>query len=192
MKNSLQALLYYLRLFFIRQKLSMGYYWGSSARLQKQIRNLERVFLPSLLRKFGANIGQPINFNGSIILDNFSLEKNPFKNLFIGNHCFIGTDVFFDLPDQIILHDEVVLSAGVKILTHQDTGARKMSHYYPRKQAQVEIGEGTWIGVDAVILSGVKIGKFCVIAAGAVVTQDVEDYSVMGGIPAKWIKSIKI
>jgi acetyltransferase-like isoleucine patch superfamily enzyme len=52
----------------------------------------------------------------------------------------------------------------------------------------IEIGEGCWIGSKVTILDGVKIGKHCVIAAGAVVSRSFEDYSVIGGVPAKLLK----
>lgn len=55
-------------------------------------------------------------------------------------------------------------------------------------KGNIEIGEDVWIGSNAVILSGVKIGRGAVIAAGAVVTKDVHPYEVVGGVPARRIK----
>jgi acetyltransferase-like isoleucine patch superfamily enzyme len=52
------------------------------------------------------------------------------------------------------------------------------------------IGDDVWIGANAVILPGVTIGKHCVVAAGAVVTKDVPDNSLVAGVPAKLIKQI--
>lgn len=52
----------------------------------------------------------------------------------------------------------------------------------------VEIGQGCWIGVGAVILGGVKLGKNCVVAANAVVTHSFPDHSVIGGIPARSLR----
>lgn len=49
------------------------------------------------------------------------------------------------------------------------------------------IEDDVWIGSNAVILKDVKLGKGCVIAAGAVVTKDVEPYTIVGGVPAKKI-----
>ena len=50
------------------------------------------------------------------------------------------------------------------------------------------IGDGVWIGARAIILPGVTIGEGAVVAAGAVVTKDVEPWAVVGGNPAKFIK----
>ena len=52
----------------------------------------------------------------------------------------------------------------------------------------IEIGDDTWVGTDSIILSGVKIGRGCVIAAGSIVTKSFPNYSVIGGNPAKFIK----
>ncbi len=57
-----------------------------------------------------------------------------------------------------------------------------------RNNRPVEIGNDVWIGANVVILPGVKIGDGAVIAAGAVVTRDVEPYAIVGGVPAKIIK----
>ncbi|MCK5676883.1 MAG: acyltransferase, partial [Flavobacteriaceae bacterium] len=53
------------------------------------------------------------------------------------------------------------------------------------------IGNDIWIGANVSIMSGVKIGNGCVIAAGSVVTKDIPDFSVIGGVPAKIIKNRK-
>jgi acetyltransferase-like isoleucine patch superfamily enzyme len=55
-------------------------------------------------------------------------------------------------------------------------------------KGDIIVGHDVWIGVNALILSGVKIGNGAIVAAGAVVTKDVEPYAVVGGIPAKLIK----
>ena len=57
-----------------------------------------------------------------------------------------------------------------------------------RKNPKVVIGNDVWIGANAIILPGVKIGDGAIIAAGAVVSKDVEEYSIVGGVPAKLIR----
>jgi virginiamycin A acetyltransferase len=56
-------------------------------------------------------------------------------------------------------------------------------------KGDIIIGEDVWIGTNCVILSGVKIGRGSIVAAGSVVTKDIEPYSIVGGVPAKFIKS---
>lgn len=60
-----------------------------------------------------------------------------------------------------------------------------------QKGQAVSIGDGSYIGINTVIVGNVKIGKHCVIGANSVVTKDVPDYSVAVGIPARVIKNIK-
>ena len=55
----------------------------------------------------------------------------------------------------------------------------------------IVIGENVWIGSNSTILPGVTIGKGSIIAAGAVVTKDVDENVVVGGVPAKFIKKIE-
>ena len=54
--------------------------------------------------------------------------------------------------------------------------------------AKVTIGNDVWIGMRSIIMPGVKIGNGAVIGAGAIVTKDVPDYAIVGGVPAKVIK----
>ena len=57
-----------------------------------------------------------------------------------------------------------------------------------RNNKPVEIGNDVWIGANVILLPGVKIGDGAILAAGAVVTKDVEPYAIVGGVPAKLIK----
>lgn len=59
---------------------------------------------------------------------------------------------------------------------------------HPTSKGNMEIGNDVWIGQEAMILSGVKIGDGAVIAAGSVVVKSVEDYEIVGGNPAKSLK----
>lgn len=59
---------------------------------------------------------------------------------------------------------------------------------HPKTKGDINVGNDVWIASDAKILSGVSIGDGAIIAASAVVTEDVEPYSIVGGVPAKLIK----
>lgn len=65
-------------------------------------------------------------------------------------------------------------------------GNGRKNHYAP-----IMIGRNVWVGSNATILPGVTIGEWAVVAAGAVVTKDVPPYTVVGGTPAKFIKTVK-
>ena len=68
--------------------------------------------------------------------------------------------------------------------------ALEPSHDRKNSYAPIDIGQKVWIGSNVTILPGVTVGDWAVIAAGAVVTKDVPAYTVVGGVPAKVIRTI--
>ena len=117
------------------------------------------------------------------------LHINYGKNTTLGKHVFINFDcVLLDLGG-IEIEDNVLLAPGVKLLTEGhpvDPLQRKTL-----TAGKIHIKKNAWIGAGATILQGVTIGENSVVAAGAVVTKDVPDNVVVGGVPAKTIKSLK-
>lgn len=70
-----------------------------------------------------------------------------------------------------------------------DTLITKSNTYVdPVKKGNIEIGDDVWLGTDALIMGGVKVGNGAVVAAGSIVTKDVPAYAIVGGCPAKVIK----
>jgi acetyltransferase-like isoleucine patch superfamily enzyme len=100
----------------------------------------------------------------------------------IGNYCSIAGDVTILLGGEH--HHDWVSNYPFSI--HSD-GAGELPGY-PMTKGDVIIGNDVWIGYDALILSGVKIGDGAVIAARALVNKDVEPYSIVGGVPAKHLR----
>lgn len=89
----------------------------------------------------------------------------------------------------------VMMGANVSIITHNHAFDRidiPMMHQGFEEERPVVIGNDVWIGDGVIILPGVHIGDGSIIGAGAVVTHDVESYSIVGGVPAKLIRMRKI
>ncbi len=111
----------------------------------------------------------------------------------IGENCYYNPNILPAEPFLVSLHDNVIISAGVRIITHSADhimfNQEEKTDKYKCKYGKVEICDNVYIGANAVINYGVTIGKNCVIAAGAVVTKDVSEGSVVGGVPAKYIES---
>ncbi len=111
--------------------------------------------------------------------------------LILGNDIYIGDYFTVLCADKIEIEDNVLIASYVTI-TSENHGINPeygMSYAkQPLETKSVRIGEGAWIGEKAIILPGVHIGKWSVVAAGAVVTKDVEDMSIVAGNPAKKIK----
>ncbi len=102
-----------------------------------------------------------------------------------GKNVFINHSAILSASGGIEFEDGVSVAPGVRIATiNHDFNERHTKYTY----GKVTIGKNAWIGMNVTICPGVKIGKYAVIAAGAVVTKDIPDYAVAGGVPAKVIK----
>ncbi len=104
----------------------------------------------------------------------------------IGDHVWIGPQAFLDARD-LVIEEYVGWGPGAKVLGSEHTGE---PHDVPIIQTDLEIRPvrvGAWsdIGTNAVILPGMTVGKGSIVGAGAVVTSDVEPFTVVAGIPAK-------
>lgn len=106
-------------------------------------------------------------------------------NIELGNNTLIGSHCFLDGRGGIKVGNNVNISSGVQMITggHDIDSSDFKDVFLP-----IEIGDYAWICTNALILQGVKIGKGAVVAAGSVVTKDVPDYAVVGGVPAKYIR----
>jgi acetyltransferase-like isoleucine patch superfamily enzyme len=116
------------------------------------------------------------------------LYINYGKNTKIGKNVFINFDcVFLDLGG-ITIEDDVLIAPKVSLLSegHPVDPSDRQSLI----PGHIHIKKNAWIGAGATILPGVTIGENAVVAAGAVVSKDVPDNTIVGGVPAKIIKSI--
>lgn len=141
----------------------------------------DKSIIPVLLRKGGAQVGLCPSFSGMELMN----SDKGFSNLIIGNNVHIGEGVLFDLADQVIIEDEVVISPRVQIYTHQDVGNRILQKKFPRKQKPVVIHKGAYIGAGAIILCGSDIGNETVLGAGSLLKNSAQSHFVYAGIPAK-------
>lgn len=111
-----------------------------------------------------------------------------------GKNLFIGKDVFFNsgchVQDQggIVIGDGALIGHNVVLATiNHDFDPAQRGNNLP---APIRIGKNVWIGANATVLPGVTIGDGAVVAAGSVVTKDVPEMTVVGGVPARVLKKI--
>lgn len=146
-----------------------------------------------------------------IVGSNFIFEsKDGFIS--IGNHCFIGGSTFI-CHCNIEICNNVTIAWGCTIYDHNSHSLDYLERrkdiddqlndikngrnfiankdWSKVKTAPIKICDDAWIGMNCIILKGVTIGEGAIVAAGSVVTKDVPAWSVVGGNPAIFIKSLK-
>lgn len=105
-------------------------------------------------------------------------------NIKIGRGTIIGDNAFLDGRDRLTIGDHVDIASSVMIYNSEHDVDSEDFHAVTDA---VEIGDYVFIGPRVIILPGVKIGKGAVVGAGAVVTKDVDEYKIVGGVPAQEI-----
>ncbi len=105
------------------------------------------------------------------------------KDTIIGDHCFLDGRAPLKIGNHVDIASQVLIYNDEHNINSKDFG----NSFGP-----VTIGDYVFIGPRAIILPGVKIGKGAIVAAGAVVTKDIPEFEVWGGVPAKKISERKI
>lgn len=124
------------------------------------------------------------------VVESFSCINNAVGDVIIGKHTRIGLHNTIIGPVTIGNHVNLAQGITVTALNHNFADTTKRIDEQGVATKPVVIGDDVWIGANAVILPGVTIGRHAVVAAGAVVTQDVPENTLVGGVPAKIIKSL--
>jgi maltose O-acetyltransferase len=145
-------------------------------------------FIPiHFIRKFFyilSGVKMPLNSTVHIGANFF----NP-SNISIGEDTIIGDHCFLDGRAPLKIGNHVGIASQVLIYNDEHD---INSPDYGNSFGPVEIGDYVFIGPRAIILPNIKIGRGAVIAAGAVVTKDIPDFEIWGGVPAKKISDRKI
>ncbi len=128
-----------------------------------------------LLRLFGAKVGVGVVIKPAVNI------KYPWL-LEVGNHVWIGEEVWIDNLTTVRLQDNVTLSQGAMLLTG--------SHNYKSASFDLMVGkimveEGAWVGAKAIVCPNVNCGSHSVLAAGSVATTDLAPYTIYQGNPAQ-------
>lgn len=111
------------------------------------------------------------------------------KHTKIGKNVFINFDCVFLDFGGITIEDGVFIAPKVSLLTEGHPLSPEERHSLT--VGPIHIKQNAWIGANATIMQGVTIGENAIVAAGAVVSKDVSANTVVGGIPAKFIKTIE-
>lgn len=150
------------------------------------LRTVDKHSIQAILKQNGAEIGDNCDIEAPLIFHNCQ----NFSNLIIRKNCHIGKNCFFDLRDKVVIYENVVISMQCTFITHIDMNKSELHHKFPALQAAIHIGKNCYVGANSTILHGVKLAEGCFLAAGTVVNKDTEPFSMVGGVPAKLIKSL--
>ena len=137
----------------------------------------------TLLRINGARVGRRCFIRGG-------LQVQESFRFVIGDDVFINSGCVFDGSAPIEIGNRVQFGFQVTLVTGDHRIGPPAGRAGEHHARSVCIGDGAWIGARAVILPGVTIGKGAVVAAGAVVTRDVEANSLVAGVPARVVRSL--
>jgi acetyltransferase-like isoleucine patch superfamily enzyme len=132
-----------------------------------------------------------IEIGDNVYIGHNTMLKGYYKNTMkIGDGSWIGQQCFFHSAGGLTIGSNVGIGPAVKIITshHEAEDKGKPILNTPIIFSPVVIENGVDIGTGAVILPGVTVGEGAQVGAGAVVCNDVEPYTIVGGVPAKLIK----
>lgn len=158
---------------FVKRTLSLNPLLNASTNNEQMIKVLEDI------------TGNTIGANTTVFTP---FHTNFGRFLKIGSNVFINHACSFLDMGGITIEDNVLIGPKVNLLTENhplDPEKRRSMFCKP-----ILIKRNAWIGAAATILPGVTIGENAVVAAGAVVSKDVADNTVVGGVPAKLLKTI--
>lgn len=143
------------------------------------------------LSKGGISFGDNCSVGAGTIIECTGVIRELGEGLAIGSHvgfaqnCFISVRGNVEIGDDCIFGPNVSMHAENHVFADPDTPIRLQG----ATREGIHIGRDCWFGAGSHVLDGVTVGDGCVIAAGAVVNKDVPSGSVVGGVPAKIIKS---
>lgn len=114
-------------------------------------------------------------------LENIRIGKNTYIN---GGELKAGKDSHITIGDNCLISYDVVIRTDSHIISSLETPIIEQGNF----EKDIVIGDDVWIGYRCIIMPGITIGSHVIVGAGAVVTKNVPDNAVVGGVPAKIIK----
>ena len=149
------------------------------------LRLLETLDAPDsmrLMRALGAEVGDGTQVMRGLTVHN---ADDGLGALRLGRDCHLGRQVFVDLACPVHIGERATLSMRTMVLTHMSVGHSRCG--YARRAAPVVIEDDAYIGAQATLMPGVRVGAAAVVGAGAVVTHDVAAGTTVAGVPARTI-----
>lgn len=139
------------------------------------------------MRSQFAKIGKNVSYNYKDLF--------TYKNIYIDDDVYIGPGaVFLSSDSTITIGKKVLFGPNVTIITGDHATELRGKYMFDITEKQigedmpVVIKDDVWVGTGAIILKGVNIGQGSIIAAGSIITEDVDEYAIMAGVPGKLLR----
>ncbi len=186
----------------LRRTLVAAEYWrvylaGRHLNIEYVVRYLRAPnpqLVPRILRAFGATVGERTSFKYSLCLDNVTSDANStgtFSHLHIGDNCYVGDGVYFDLADEVWIGSNSMVSGRASFVTHEDCNRSEwLFSVFPRQTAPIRVEEGSWIGFGSILLLGAVVGECGMIAANSLVRGQTAPRCLYAGMPARLIRQL--
>ncbi len=138
------------------------------------------------------------SFNNVIIGDHVKIAKRcslfggPATILSIGNFSYVGMNTIINgFAAAVTIGTNVSIAQNVNIMADSGPNASpSLQRIFPLEKAAITIGNHCWIGASAIIMPAVQLGNYCIVAANSYVNTSFPPYSIIGGTPAKLIRTL--
>lgn len=134
-----------------------------------------------LLRKLGMEIGEDTKVVGPVFCSG---------DLIVGRNCWLGKNLVINGNGKVFIGDNCDIAPEVTFLTGSHKIGKKERRAGEGYNDDIIVKEGSWIGARSTVLSGVAISSGAVVAACSCVVSNIEENSMVGGVPAKEIKKL--
>lgn len=177
---------FFKHLFFIMQQRRAG----NRVSLSAYIKGHERIELGrgckidsdasvDATRSPGVRLGDKVDLN------RYAYVQGSNGGVRLGDRVKVNNYAIINGTGGVDIGEDTLIGPGVRIISYQHRYARSATiHSQPVDARPIRIGRDVWLGANAIILAGVTIGDGAVVAAGAVVREDVPAYAVVAGVPA--------
>ena len=147
----------------------------------------QNVFLDPSSKVNNACIEDNVRISGNV-----NIYGSPSNQLEIGKYSYIGPYCILEgFNGRVSIGSYVSFAQRITLLSGSaPNGSERMQQIFPIQKGPVTIGDHTWIGAHCVIMPNVGLGKYCVVAANSFVNKSFPDYSIIGGSPAKLIRTL--
>lgn len=138
----------------------------------------------------GVIIGNNVSIQKNTIIECTGVIRDIGEGLVIGNNTGIAQNAFIQVRGKVVIGNDVIFGPNVSIFseTHIFDNPDLPVRVQGETRKGVIIEDGAWLGTRAVILDGVTVGRNSIVAAGAIVTENVPPGAIVGGVPARILK----